>query len=154
LTARNGFELWDRQPKIAQENLLLETLEDLSQWQTGMRTPIGIVSAVDIPSLRWALHDFQNARFVTDLPPGESTPVIITSGDQNQPDLAANYRGQDFVWTVTPAWSGSLPPDLPAWLVFRKSPEEQGRVILWARVDVFPGGAGTGGLNLQQQPAP
>jgi hypothetical protein len=148
-------ELWDPTPLTGEADLLLKTLGDLSEWNTGLRTVIDITVADDAPSLRWALRDFSQARFVGEgqvLPAGETPSVIITRKTQETPNLTASYRGQDFGWWKVPAWSGALPPDFFRWLAFRQSPVEREQLILWARGDLFPGGT-TGAANTTNQPA-
>jgi hypothetical protein len=41
---------------------------------------------------------------------------------------------------MTPGWEGALPDNWPRWLVFRDAPQETRNIVLWARVDLFPGG--------------
>jgi len=62
--------------------------------------------------------------------------------------LAKKYRGQDFVWELSPGWQGAFPPDLINWLTFRAAPLAESQIILWARADIFPGGLpGTNGAS-------
>ena len=136
-------ELWDPTPLTGEADLLLKTLEDLSEWNTGLRTSIDVTVAVDAPSLRWALRNFRHVQFVGEgqvLQGGDTPSVIITRKSQETPNLTASYRGQDFGWWKVPAWTGALPPDFPRWLAFRQSPVESEQLILWARGDLFPGG--------------
>jgi hypothetical protein len=131
-------ELWAPQPATVQADLLLQTIRDLSKWQTSLRNDIEIWSAVDLPSLRWLLRDFHNARFVSELLPDQSPALAITLQTQTPPSLAESYRGQDFLWQVWPGWDGAAPPDFLAWLTFRKAPTQQLSIILWARADLKP----------------
>lgn len=142
-------ELWSPAPTTGEAELLLSTLDDLSNWQTGRKESIDLTVAGDEPSLRWALRDFHQVRFISEpqmdssghwLAPGELPSVIITRGSQEAPSLAESYRGQDFNWWIYPGWAGVLPPDFTSWLVFRQAPLHQEQVILWARGDLFPGG--------------
>jgi hypothetical protein len=134
-------ELWGPPPGAGQAGLALETLTDLSNWETGLVRKIDLVSTVDTPSLRWMLRDFAGARFATEVPVGEMPAVILTRSDAEAPALTASYRGQDFVWWVRPAWEGPLPEDFVGWLTFRKAKVGYDYIILWARGDLFPGGA-------------
>ena len=153
-------ELWDPTPLTGEADLLLKTLEDLSEWNTGLRTSIDVTVAVDAPSLRWALRNFRHVQFVGEgqvLQGGDTPSVIITRKSQETPNLTASYRGQDFGWWKVPAWTGALPPDFPRWLAFRQSPVESEQLILWARGDLFPGGtagaANSTGQSGQDVPA-
>jgi hypothetical protein len=131
-------ELWGPQPGIVQADLFSKTLSDLSKWQTGIPDDIDIVSMVDTPSLRWVLRGFSQASFMAAPPPGKETSIVITSQEQTAPELAASYRGQDFLWSSWASWVGSLPPDFVNWLAFRKAPTQSAYIILWARADLKP----------------
>ncbi len=146
---QNGAqELWSPSTATGQADLLLSTLADLSSWNTGLRNQLDIVVVNGAPSLKWALRDFTNASFVTDLSSSASPPVVITQKEAQEPVLAQNYRGQDFVWTLSPGWQGAFPPDFINWLTVRAAPLAQSQIILWARTDIFPGGAtATGGAS-------
>ena len=100
------------------------------------------------PSLQWSLRGFPNARFETALSAAESPAVVITLKGNEAPVLAEKYRGQDFVWSLSPGWPGAVPEDFLNWLAYRNAPLAQGQVIVWARVDIFPGGTpGNGGAS-------
>ena len=134
-------ELWSTASTTGQADLLKSTLTDLSARTTGMRDQLEIVALNASPSLEWALRNFPNARFESTLASTEAPPVVITLKGAEEPVLAEKYRGQDFVWTLSPAWLGAFPPDFVNWLAFRTAPLNQTQVILWARADIFPGGA-------------
>ncbi len=134
-------ELWYPPPAPGQTALFLDTLEDLSEWHTGVPDVIAVKTNVDSPSLRWALKDFENLDWVSGPLLGELPPVLITSQAESAPELAEDYRGQDFVWRVWPGWPGPLPDKLAAWFVFREAPLQNEHIILWARTDIFPGAA-------------
>lgn len=133
-------ELWPVSPTTGQVDLLLATLSDLSSWNTGLRDQLKIAVLDGSPSMQWALRNFPNASFVTSLPSTESPPVVITLKDTPALNLSQNYRGEDFVWWLSPGWQGVYPPDFLSWFAFRAAPLTQGQVILWARSDIFPGG--------------
>jgi hypothetical protein len=116
------------------------TLGDLSEWRTGMRDTLDVIVTTPDPSLVWELRRWDNVRFMTRIPNGELPPVIISSEDQPEPNQSMGYRGQDFAWWISPAWSGVLPDNWARWLVFRDAPKEIRNIILWARLDLFPGG--------------
>ena len=136
----NGAQdLWPQLPTTGQSNLLVTTLTDLSSWNTGLRDQLEIAVVNGTPSLQWALRNFPNARFETALSVTESPPVVITPKDNKAPVLAEKYRGQDFVWSLSPGWQGAVPTDFLNWLAYRSSPLTQTQIILWARADAFPG---------------
>ncbi len=134
--------IWNPTPLAGDAELLEKTIDDLSTWSTGRKETIAIVSAVNSPSLRWLLRLYPNARFTPEqqnFATDASVPVIITRKTDQEPSLAASYRGQDFAWWISPEWSGALPANLPVWLVYRQIPEVGEDIILWGRADLFPG---------------
>ncbi len=139
-------ELWAPAPATGEADLFSATLGDLSSWNTGRLDSIDIVSEVTNPSLRWILRDYPKVRYIdrSDLPARstetELPSILITHPAQETPTLAASYRGQDFIWSISPGWSGALPTDFISWLTFRQAPVQQETIILWARSDLFPGG--------------
>ncbi|MBN1538462.1 MAG: hypothetical protein JW908_17130 [Anaerolineales bacterium] len=142
-------DLWYPAPLTGDADLLVSTLEDLSLWNTNHHETIDIRLAVDAPSMRWVLRDFQNIEIAStqtpvsdlvNLPPDELPLIIITYPLDSDLNLSAAYRGQDFAWQIYPDWDTSLPPSWLSWLVFRNAPQESYQVILWARADIFPGG--------------
>jgi hypothetical protein len=134
-------ELYSQPPAIDEADIFMKTMGDLSEWATGFRQNIDVVVSSDTPSLRWALRNFPNARFESQPPTNELPSVIITRQEQQAPALSASYRGQDFGWWSLPSWSGALPYDFIPWLTFRQAPTQDQQIILWARSDLFPGGA-------------
>ncbi len=142
---QNGaLELWSPDSTTDQAGLVMATLADLSVWNTGLRDQLEIVALDASPSLKWALRNFPNARFESALASTEAPAVVITQKGAEEPVLAQKYRGQDFVWSLSAGWQGAFPPDFINWLAFRAAPLSQAQVILWARADIFPGGAPQG----------
>jgi uncharacterized protein (TIGR03663 family) len=152
LRANQPQELWSQPPATGQADLLNDTMQDLSRWKTGLSQQIDAVSIVDVPSLRWVLRDYPNIRFETGLPTGALPSIIITRQEQEAPTLTAAYRGQDFAWWVNPGWASALPPNPIEWLTFRKAPLFNEKLILWARSDLFPGGAMESNTNSDETP--
>ncbi len=142
IVRQNGAEeLWSVAPTPGQADQFMTTLSDLSSWNTGLRDQLAVVYLTDSAALRWALRDYPNARFEASLSTTESPPVVITLKGSEEPKLAQTYRGQDFIWQLSPGWQGVFPPDFINWLAFRQAPLSQDQIILWARTDIFPGGA-------------
>ena len=132
-------ELWYSQPSVAEGDLLLESLSDFSEWATGRREAVDLTVTQDLPSLRWALRNFDNASFGFQADPLSMPSTLITNISE-EPDQPAAYRGADFIWHSERDWGGALPPELLRWIVFRESPLRNESLILWARNDLFPGG--------------
>jgi hypothetical protein len=140
LRSNTPQELWTPIPTTLEANLLVETLDDLSEWRTGQQKALDLVVTSDSPVLRWILRDWKQVIFKPVIAPDELPSVIISAEQETSPSLAAAYRGQDFYWQAYPGWVGALPADWPGWLVFRKGSLVQERIILWARSDLFPQG--------------
>jgi hypothetical protein len=135
------YELWGEQQILVDEPLVEQTVRELSDWKIGNQTELNItVVGLDTPSMRWALRDEQNTRYV-DYLPGGSTPPIVISTSEEQPKGSTAYRGQDFTWSETPDWGGLAQGDWLTWLLWRKSPYQTSILTLWARIDLFPGGS-------------
>ncbi len=142
IVRQNGAqEMWSAAPTAGQADHFLTTLSDLSSWNTGLRNQLEVVALADSSALKWVLRNFPNARFETALSATESPPVVVTLKGSEEPSLAQKYRGQDFVWRLYPGWQGVFPPEFINWLAFRKAPLSEEQIILWARSDIFPGGA-------------
>jgi hypothetical protein len=137
-------ELWQPAPLSGDDDLLRKTLADLSLWNTGRSDSIDVTLAVDSPALRWALRGYPHLTIIAENLAQQihgSPSIVITRQTEEQPALASAYRGQDFIWWRSPAWEGAAPPAFPRWLAFRQAPLREESVILWARSDLFPGGA-------------
>lgn len=134
-------ELWAPGSGTGQVKLMMQTLGDLSEWNTGFRQSIDIVAPQGIPSLQWALRNESQARFVSSPSSRDQPSVVFTRQSDQSPELAAAYRGQDFVWWVNPDWEGALPLEWERWITYRQAPVQKEHLILWARTDLFPGGS-------------
>jgi len=133
-------ELWSPAPYTRRIEALVTTLVDLSGKSTGSENTIEIVAVSEAPSLQWALRDWRETRYSTEIF-GDLPPVLLKSGDQSPPSQTVAYRGQGFGLWVYPSWNGALPLDWPRWLVFREAPHYTDELILWARGDLFPDGS-------------
>jgi hypothetical protein len=143
----SALELWSPIPAYGETDLFVKTISALSVQHTGQDKTLDAIVLADSSSLRWALRNWPNVRFTTNLSPKDVPSAIVAYQGQEPPSLAASYRGQDFPWESTPAWPGILPPDVSRWLTFRTAPLQSNEVILWARTDLFPDGA----VKLQTQ---
>lgn len=138
LRSNRATELWSPLPTVLQADLFMNTLQDISRWQSGFANQIDIVSTVDAPSLRWALRNFSHVRFLAEPPVGEMPSIVITRQENSAPALATFYRGQDFAWWTWPGWEGPMPNDFVGWLAFREAPEQSTQIILWERANLVP----------------
>jgi hypothetical protein len=137
---RIANELWVPGPVGGQKDLLVGTLGDLSEFETGERTSVDVVCQTDSASMRWALREFSNVRYTSRLEPGELPSIVITDANSEEPSLSSAYSGQSFSWQVYSNWDQTLGTNWNRWVLFRQAPTTISHVILWARVDVFPGG--------------
>jgi hypothetical protein len=134
-------ELWAPGSGTGQLKLMMQTLGDLSEWNTGFRQSIDVTVPQDIPSLQWALRDYARTRYVNSPSSSDQPSVVFTRESDQSPELAAAYRGQDFVWWVNPDWEGALPLEWERWITYHQAPVQNVHLILWARTNLFPGAA-------------
>ncbi|MCL4560456.1 MAG: hypothetical protein M1281_07575 [Chloroflexi bacterium] len=140
--------LWSNGPAIAQEQLLLETIGNLSEWKTGAPNAVEVVvDSIQSPALRWALRNMPNATFVNNLGLGSSKPPIVITPKEEEPALSASYRGESFVWEQSPDWSQLSIISQLEWLAYRQAPVTSTSLILWARTDLFLGSNATIGTG-------
>ena len=139
LRAKNGVELWTPDQAPLQQDLLLASVDDVSEFSLGHDTSQPVtVMGIDSPALEWALRE-RPVEFVSALDPQVAPPIVITPlMEENAVGLPAAYRGQDFIWRQRPRWEELQNPDWIRWLVFRQLPREDETVILWVRDDLFP----------------
>ena len=134
--------LWTPSPASGDADLFMQTIADLSTWNTGQVNELDLVVVVDSAALRWSLRNHPNVTYV---PESQAESIrgqpslLVTRQTQPEPNLGADYRGQDFSWWTYPDWPGALPPNLTSWIAFRRAPVRQEQIILWARNDLFPG---------------
>jgi len=113
------IDLWQPVPITRNADLLMQTVEDLSEWNTGLVRDIDVTLAVEAPSLRWALRNYPEMTTIAEdnLVALPNTPsIVIARQTAEAPRLAETYRGQDFAWWIYPGWEGALPPDFLRWL--------------------------------------
>jgi hypothetical protein len=88
--------------------------------------------------MRWVLRDLEGLTFVSSLGEEENPMVIITRDDGPIGARQAYYRGQDFGWWESPGWGGAIPWEPMRWIINREGATITEKVVLWARVDLFP----------------
>jgi len=139
----DGFELWMTDSKPVQAELLLASVQDISEFSLGhdQSQPV-LVVGIDSPALEWVLRN-HSVKVASALDPQTSPPLFITPIMDN-PGLPAAYRGQDFTWRAQPQWKIAQSVDWLSWIVFRKLPAESETIILWARDDLFPDARSSG----------
>ncbi len=137
LRSKNGLEFWIPDQAPVQADLLLASVDDISEFSLGhtQSQPVTVMG-IDSPALEWVLRDHE-VEVVPALDPQVAPPIVITPV-MNDLGLPAAYRGQDFTWRQKPLWENIQSSDWIRWLVFRQLPRDNETIILWARNDLFP----------------
>jgi hypothetical protein len=152
-----GREILSGSLSLSGATRLVQTIDDLNRW--GPKETNGLDIAVvesRSPALRWLLRGYQRVTFVDQLS-ASASPALVLTPDQPELALAATYRGQGFVLSNAPLWGALQPMEWLRWFVFRSVPGNamvQDRLILWARLDVFPVSTSEEGLSSGAQPPP
>ncbi len=138
----NGVELWTPDQKPAQADLLLASVDDISEFSLGhdQSQPVTIMG-INSAALEWLLRDHE-VKLVSALDAQVAPPIVITPMMDNL-SLPSGYRGQDFIWRQRVQFESMPMPEWWRWLVNRQLPRENETIILWARNDLFPDARGT-----------
>lgn len=136
LRGMSNPELWWPQRIPLQADLLVSTIDELSEWSTGddEALPIVIVG-IDSPALEWALRE--HSPKVANFFDASQPPSLIISAFELDPNTIAAYRGQDFIWRFTTSWEVAQPQDWFRWLAYREIAQTSENTILWATDDLF-----------------
>jgi hypothetical protein len=137
-----GVEMWDPGARPAQADLLLTTVNQMSDWSDNNinSQPVTIVG-IDSPALEWLLRGHK-VGVLTSLDVSASPPIVITM-DQGDPGLTASYRGERFVWRQEPLWRDAGPTDWMRWVAFHQMAQNPEAIIIWVRNDLFIDSRGT-----------
>jgi len=137
LRSPNGVELWTSDSKPLQADLLIASVNDVSEFSLGhtQSQPVKVIGIAS-PALEWTLRNHR-VEVVSALDPQIAPPIVITQV-MDDLGLPSAYRGQDFTWRQKPQWDIIQSADWIKWFVFRQLPMENETIILWARDDLFP----------------
>ncbi len=131
-----GVELWNAGAPPAESDLLLMTVNQISDWsKTNANAQPVTIAGIESPALEWLLHEHK-IEVVSSLDTSASPPIVITAG-QNNPSLAAGYRGQSFIWRQSPLWNDAQSVDWMRWVAFHQMPQTSETIIVWVRDDLF-----------------
>ncbi|MFH1445995.1 MAG: hypothetical protein ABIG43_01105 [Chloroflexota bacterium] len=134
-----GAELWRRGRDIPLIDLMVNTIEDLSDLSIGEAHAADIVATdVNTSDLAWGLRRFENVEFITYIPV-ERQPMFVITELEDIPELSASYRGQDFLWYQWPAWEQMNLVDTLRWVINRQVIFYESNILLWVRGDIFLG---------------
>lgn len=131
---------WLPEPGPGQISLLVETIKEVSVYQTGREDSVPIALMVDNPSVLWAVRGFKNVTFNPDETRNLAADVLITGQERAERMQDLEYLGQDFDYRVFTDWTGPVPEDWKSWIVSREGPVETFQLLLWVRLDAYPGG--------------
>jgi hypothetical protein len=133
----NGVELWSLDQKPMQADLLIASVNDISEFSLGhdQAQPVTVMG-IDSPALEWLLrnHAVQLASTLDT----QVAPSIVVTPIMSDLSLPSAYRGQDFTWRQRIMYESMPMPEWWRWLVNRQLPRENETIILWARNDLFP----------------
>jgi hypothetical protein len=133
----DAIELWTLDQKPVQADLLLATVNDISEFSLGHDQAQAVtIMGVDSPALEWLLRN--HAVEVVSTLDAQLAPAIVVTPPMDALSLPAAYRGQDFTWRQYVAYDSFAMPEWWRWLVKRQLPREYETIILWARNDLFP----------------
>lgn len=134
-------ELWYVEAPTTQYADLAQTLEFLALQQSGEPDKMPVtVQGEDDTALAWLLRDFDYINYVSQTNFEITSPVVIIPVDQADPQLGADYIGQDFVLSETWRVQDLSWTDMGAWLTVRQSrlaKQPDYHVNLWVRKDVY-----------------
>jgi hypothetical protein len=132
----DAVDMWRPGGSLPEADLLLVSVNDTSDWSDKSihSQPVTIVG-LDSPALTWLLHE-RPVQGNDVLGPAAQPPMVITV-NQDNPTLAAAYRGQSFVWRRTPLWDQTGFGDWLHWLPFHQISQQSEKIILWVRSDLF-----------------
>ena len=126
----------------AQPGLILfaETAQSVSTIAVGEPQSASITAQVAPDGIiAWALRDYSNTEFVSEVDPSVNTAFVVTLADSLNPTLGSAYVGQDFI--VTREW---LREDVTLenwlrWIIYQQTDNAtiDDRAILWVREDIY-----------------
>jgi hypothetical protein len=136
LRSATNPELW-WQPSIPlQADLLVSSIDDLSEWGAGRDDALPVVIiGIESPALEWALREHDPK--VANAFDASAPPPLIVSTYESDPNTISPYRGQDFGWRFTTSWEIAQPRDWLRWLAYREMTQTGENIVLWARNDLF-----------------
>ena len=139
LNGKINLEMTNLSPAFVDSDLMDISIGDLSEWNTGEREFLDVVSlGVQSPAVDWMMRDLVNYQKVNSITAGENPDIIIAASDAvlGQTEL---YTGQEFTLREIPIWDGLTARQWIGWLMRRELMVNQETILLWVRSDLFPG---------------
>jgi len=133
-----SVEMWQPSPQFVQADLMLKTIDHLSDWRKGHidSLEIFVETSANTPAVAWLLRDWKVTQ--VDAVSAADSPDLVILPEGYEGTLTSEYRGQDFVIKKTPIWYGLSMDDWLRWIAFREISERSENLVLWARNDLFP----------------
>jgi hypothetical protein len=135
MRAASARELWRPSASTIGLPIMMESLENISQAQTGLNYALPI-QLYDEPtaSLAWGLRQFE--RFENPEGNLEAPPIVLAVERESGPRLRADYIGQTFKIAERQAWNTILPPNFLQWIIQRNPPTVPEHWLLLLRGDL------------------
>jgi hypothetical protein len=131
-------EIWQNSPQFIGAELLVDTINNLTQWQIGQpeQLSITVLSDADYPSLLWVLRNFTVENVVS--LPMDTFPKMVIHAQGDGLVLTDQYREQNFEIARSPVfsvlgWDGWL-----RWALTRLVPHDSNHLVLAVRTDLLP----------------
>jgi hypothetical protein len=139
LGSRPETELWREDALPTGSHWVVQTVGDLSTWNAKNQYAIDVALLNEAsPSVEWALRDYPNI-LTLEYMDSSSTPSLIISPDTVTVTQTTLYRGQSLVWASASDFEKMTVRDWVKWFGYRKVPELETKIFLWARTDLFKG---------------
>jgi hypothetical protein len=137
VNGRSSPDLWHEDNRVTGASALLNDLNTVSLWNTGVREGLVIeVVDFDTPSMHWALRNFPQVDYVNVRSP-EGAPDVVITDFIYRPELSESYRGETFAWYTTADWGTLDTYSFLDWIFHRKVNQSTTNLILWVRQDLF-----------------
>lgn len=121
------------------EDLFTKTLADYQRWNIGTGNQLSVlISGIDSKALEWSLRMNDNIE-PTQVLPATFDPEMVITNSSEQLLLENQYAGQDFILSREPVWDDLDTWGWFRWFFVRETPYIDKSIILWVRVDQFPG---------------
>jgi len=136
-------ELWRLQAVQRDNFLLRQTLLKVAKREAGGSTELPVtVLAAQNGAVAWAVRDFPNAEFITDLTDAVDAPVLLVGSGLLPSQTGVPYVGQDFAqvhfWSPAVLFTGDI---VAYWTqgLTRSALTGLANTELWLRQDIYDG---------------
>lgn len=121
------------------QDLFTRTVSDYTEWNIGSgHQSTVMISGIESGAVDWSLRMADKIEHVQALPE-TFTPEMVVTSSSGQLSLESEYSGQDFILSSQPVWKGLNAFNWLRWYFVRETPHVDQTILLWVRVDQFPG---------------